>query len=297
MIGANDEALRPSTGEGFADAVTFSWGDRERGLFGTARLGVVPGETPVGSALAVLFSGDGPVSVRAQGEVELADPGWDALEVAGLRTETIEPLAQWRIRFKDPDGAFDLRFSALSAPLEYGEGSPATRAGALPGYEQLCRVEGRVRTPDGEREVSCLGQRGHWWGVADWSRVELARSVSAWLSETRAVALHAVRPEGVELDGEIITAFLLDGTGVEGEPAPVADPRLSTTYDGEGRQRRAGIELWVTDDDDALPRRAAGEVLCGTTIDLGRLRLDCAFFSWGMEGLPGVGAYDVLRRQ
>ena len=43
-------------------------------------------------------------------------------------------------------------------------------------------------------------------------------------------------------------------------------------------------------------RRAAGEVACGTTLDLGRLRLDCAFFTWRMEGRSGVGRYDVLRR-
>ncbi len=45
-----------------------------------------------------------------------------------------------------------------------------------------------------------------------------------------------------------------------------------------------------------MPHRAAGEVVCGTTLDLGRLRLDCAFFMWRMEGRSGVGRYDVLRR-
>jgi hypothetical protein len=37
-------------------------------------------------------------------------------------------------------------------------------------------------------------------------------------------------------------------------------------------------------------------VACGTSLDLGRLHLDCAFFSWRMEGRAGVGRYDVLRR-
>jgi hypothetical protein len=69
---------------------------------------------------------------------------------------------------------------------------------------------------------------------------------------------------------------------------------LSTTYDADGRQRHAGAELWV--DDDGPPRRLAGHVLCGTTLDLGRLRLDCAFFRWHMDGREGVGRYDVLRR-
>ena len=42
--------------------------------------------------------------------------------------------------------------------------------------------------------------------------------------------------------------------------------------------------------------RMAGEVLCGTSIDLGEQRLDSAFFGWRMEGREGVGRYDVLRR-
>ena len=77
-------------------------------------------------------------------------------------------------------------------------------------------------------------------------------------------------------------------------PCRSLDPRLSTTYDAGGRQRHAGLELWV--DEDGFPRRAAGEVVCGTTLDLGRLRLDCAFFRWRMDGREGVGRYDVLRR-
>jgi hypothetical protein len=83
----------------------------------------------------------------------------------------------------------------------------------------------------------------------------------------------------------------------EGEAAVrrVAEPRLSTTYDAQGRQRRAGLELWVAEEDE-LPRRAAGQVACGTSLELGRLRLDCAFFDWRMEGRVGVGRYDIVRR-
>ena len=58
--------------------------------------------------------------------------------------------------------------------------------------------------------------------------------------------------------------------------------------------RSAGLELYETEESPA--RRAAGEAVCGTTLDLGRLRLDCAFFRWRMEGREGVGRYDVLRR-
>jgi hypothetical protein len=49
-------------------------------------------------------------------------------------------------------------------------------------------------------------------------------------------------------------------------------------------------------EEGGIARRAAGEVLCGTTVDLGDLRLDSAFFRWRMEGREGTGRYDVLRR-
>ena len=53
MIAPELERARPSTGEGFADAVTLSWGDDARGIYGMARLGIAcDGQ---GSALAVLF--------------------------------------------------------------------------------------------------------------------------------------------------------------------------------------------------------------------------------------------------
>ena len=62
-----------------------------------------------------------------------------------------------------------------------------------------------------------------------------------------------------------------------------------------GFRGEEAFEAGVAEDDD-YARRAAGEVACGTTLDLGRLRLDCAFFTWRMEGRSGVGRYDVLRR-
>jgi hypothetical protein len=116
------------------------------------------------------------------------------------------------------------------------------------------------------------------------------------MGEDLAVALTAVRPAGKrDHAAEAIAATILerDGDGSALTHA-VEDPRLSTTYDHDGRQRHAGLELWV--DNDGYPRRAAGELHCGTSLDLGRLRLDCAFFSWRMEGRGGFGRYDVLRR-
>jgi hypothetical protein len=158
----------------------------------------------------------------------------------------------------------------------------------MQGYEQLCRFRGTVR---GTR-VDCLGQRGHSWGAPDWSKLALTRSISAWLDTETAVSVSAVRPASARHHADEAVAATLVQAGV---PLPVAEPLISTTSDGEGRQRHAGLELWL-DAEGGFPHRAAGEVLCGTTLDLGRLRLDAAFFAWRMEGRTGVGRYDVLRR-
>jgi hypothetical protein len=121
--------------------------------------------------------------------------------------------------------------------------------------------------------------------------------VGAWLDEDLAVSLMAIRPAGAaHHDQEKVAATILDRDADSDQPRATAvrEPRLSTTYDAEGRQIAAGLELFV--DEEGFPRRAAGEVRCGTTLDLGRLRLHCAFFRWRMEGRTGVGRYDVLAR-
>ena len=102
----------------------------------------------------------------------------------------------------------------------------------------------------------------------------------------------AVRPAGAESHAyEATWGALLDAAGA----VAIDDPRVSTTYDGHGHQRRVGLELWVGEEDD-YPRRGAGQVLCGSTVELGSLVLDCAFFAWTLDGRQGVGRYDVLRR-
>jgi hypothetical protein len=167
----------------------------------------------------------------------------------------------------------------------------------MAGFEQAVRVRGSATVRGQRIGVDALGQRGRSWGSPDWERMALARTVGAWLGDDLAVSLSAIRPSGArDHEHERVAATILDREpdSAEARAIPVAESRLSTTYDGEGRQRAAGLELFV--DDDAMPRRAAGEVVCGTTLDLGRLRLQCAFFRWRMEGRTGVGRYDVLAR-
>jgi hypothetical protein len=162
----------------------------------------------------------------------------------------------------------------------------------MQGYDQLVRVTGTATVGGRERKVSALGQRTHAWGIADWDRMESVRTVGAWLGEDRAVGLQAVRRPGARgHEADAVSAWLL---GEEGARA-LSEARLSTTYDDEGRQRRAGLELWEQADSE-YPHRLAGEVVCGSTLDLGALRLDTAFFHFRMEGQEGAGRYDLLRR-
>ncbi len=300
MIGAEHEAVRaPEPGAaGFGDAVTFAFGDPAQALYGSARLGLVPGDPVRASALGLLFRDGEPVAVDAVGGIEQAGADWGALEVGDVRATIEQPLSAWEVVYDGDDGGgFALRFEALSPPAELGEGALAASAADLHGYEQLCRVSGTVRCGERQLRVDCLGQRGHQWGAPDWERIALARTVSAWFDGGHGVTLASVRPAAAAGHGaEAIAACLLDGEAV----ASIAEPLLSTTLGAEGRQRRASLELWEAAEDRERGRwvahRAAGEAICGTTLELGRLRLDCAFFRWRMEGREGVGRYDVLRR-
>ncbi|MEJ7797864.1 MAG: hypothetical protein WKF42_05130 [Solirubrobacteraceae bacterium] len=292
-LAVDDDRLHlPSSPDpAFRDAVTFAFGDPTAKLYGLAR--VSHGcEGP--SGLAILYADRRPVAASAGGGVASGDPPrWDSVQAAGVCISVEQPLEAWTVTYDGKDGAFDLRFEACSAPAVLEADAPVARNGGMQGYEQLCRVTGTASHGGRTHQVRCSGQRGQLWGRPDWSRIELARTVSAWFGEDCGVTLAAVRPAKCKshLD-EALSGFVFEA----GEPLEIEEPRLSTTYDGERRQRRAGLELWMDEEADHA-RRIAGEVLCGTTLDLGEQRLDSAFFAWRMEGREGVGRYDVLRRR
>jgi hypothetical protein len=295
-VTAADDAPRPPAGDGFSDAVTIAFGDERADLYGIARLGLAEGGA---SGLAILFHRGEPVAVRAEGGIEADAPRWwDEVSAAGLDTEVVEPLRAWRLRYAaDDDASLDLELSAVGAIAELDPASPVAELGGMAGFEQALRVTGAATVRGQRIAVDALGQRGRSWGTPDWGRMTLARTVGAWLGDDLAVSLSAIRPAGArDHEHEEVAATILDRDPESDAPRalPVPEPRLSTTYDGGGHQRAAGLELIV--DAEAMPRRAAGEAICGTTLDLGRLRLQCAFFRWRMEGRTGVGRYDVLAR-
>jgi hypothetical protein len=277
-----DDAPRPRAGDGFSDAVTIAFGDERADLYAIARLGLADGGA---SGLAIVFHRGEPVAVQAEGGLAVDDPrAWDDVSAAGLDTEVVEPLHAWRLHYASDEATFDVDLSAIGA-------------GGMTGFDQAVRVAGTATVGGRRIAIDGLGQRGRSWGAPDWGRIALARTVGAWLDDDLAVALTSVRPAGAKHhEEERIAATILDRDPESGtaRATRVAEPRLSTTYDADGRQLVAGLELFV--DEDSLPRRAAGEVVCGTTLDLGRLTLHCAFFRWRMEGRTGIGRYDVLAR-
>ena len=294
MITPAHEAPRPGSGEGFGDAVTFAFGDADAELYGVARVGMTPNQSTA-SGLAVLFSGRDPVAARAEGGVDAGGASWEDVEAVGVRARIDEPLRRWSTAFAHDEGGFELSFTALTPALEFGPQTAVAHGGGMEGYEHVCRVEGRVTVAGRRTKLRCLGQRGHAWGTPRWDALARATSVSAWIDEDRAFALQAVLPADADgHDAEAVSLVAVE-PGEDG-PATVSalDPRLSTTYDGAGHHRRAGLEYWV--DEEGYARRAAGEVVCGTTLELGRLRMDTAFFAWTMEGERGVGRYEVLHR-
>ena len=144
---------------------------------------------------------------------------------------------------------FDLSFEALGAPAELDGGDAAARA----------RRHGRLR-------AAAAASRGTVTRRRPADRDRLPRPARppvgrAGLGPDRARP-HALAP-GSATDLGVTLAARAPGRRRQPRPtrrvgrdvlerrrprAAIAEPRLSTTYDGDGRQRRAGLELWVADE-------------------------------------------------
>jgi hypothetical protein len=206
------------------------------------------------SGVGVLFEGQRAATLDEAPAIEAAGEAWSA-------------------RSGD---VLDLEFEASSPPMDLG-GSTA----------RLCRVSGRV----GDARVECLGTIGETATPPAWSELDALRTVSAVFDPEHAVLAVARRPRGALGHGqELVTAHLL----AAGEAIAVEEARLSTVYDGEGRQQSARFELFLPGED--FPRRAAGAVRAGLSLALESLRVNAAVFAWEMEGRQGFGAYEITVR-
>ena len=91
------------------------------------------------------------------------------------------------------------------------------------------------------------------------------RSISALVDEGNGLLALARRPRDAPGHGE---EQVRAGLFVDGELHQVEEARISTVYDGGGRQRSAGLELWLPDEE--YPRRGSGQVIAGSSTSSSR---------------------------
>jgi hypothetical protein len=151
----------------------------------------------------------------------------------------------------------------------------------------VCAVSGRI----GGRKAKCLGTVSEMVDPPDWEDLDAMRTLSAVFDRDNAFLAVARRPRGAAgHDAEDIAGWLLSG----GELVEVAQTRISTVYDGDGRQRNAGLELWAPGED--YPLRGSGSVVAGTSLSLEGLDVHAAVFRWRMEDREGAGSYELWLR-
>ena len=173
------------------------------------------------------------------------------------------------------------RFTLDLEPL-----APAAELGGV--SARVCRVTGEALG----RRVDCLGTIGETRAAPRWDELDALRTVSVLVDPERALLALARRPRGARGHGdELVKAALLNA----GELLDVEEARLSTVYDGEGRQRSAGLELWMPGEEFA--RRGSGTAVAGTSLELEGLSVHIAIFHWLLEGVEGYGAYELMVRE
>jgi hypothetical protein len=206
------------------------------------------------SGATVLFQGRKPAGHAGGPRLEQDGEGWRA----------------------EVPGRLSLRLEPVSAELDLG-GVTA----------RVCRISGEAEGSS----VDCLGT----FSVTDvaprWDELDALRSISALVDERNALLALARRPRGAAGHGqELIRAGLL----TDGELRQVEEARISTVYDGGGRQRSAGLELWLPGEE--FPHRGSGLVIAGTSLDLDPVQVHAAIFRWRLDGREGIGAYELMVR-
>jgi hypothetical protein len=184
-----------------------------------------------------------------------------------------ETAGRWRAEVA---GVLELEFAPVAEPADLGELTA-----------QVCRVSGRAAG----RAIDCLGTVAETHSPPRWEELDALRSISTLVDEGNAFIALSRRPRHAAGHGQesVVAQLLRDGRAVG-----VKETRISTVYDSGGRQRSAGLELWLRGEE--LPHRGSGTVLAGSSLDLEGLRVHTAVFRWRLDGREGIGAYDVMVR-
>jgi hypothetical protein len=206
------------------------------------------------SGVTILFEGRKPNALPEGPRIEATDSGWHA-ELPDKLSLDFEPI------------------------------SPEADLGGVRAHVARVRGEAGGRTVDGIGTVSETDV------PPEWEELDALRSISALVDEQHALVAIARRPRGAVGHGdEEVTARLVEDDAM----LEVETARISTVYDGGGRQRSAGLELWLPGED--YPRRGSGLVIAGSSLDLEGLQVHVAVFRWRLDGREGIGAYELMLR-
>jgi hypothetical protein len=206
------------------------------------------------SGATILFEGRRPVAVLEAPSIEQSGEGW---------------------RAELPD-RFSLELEPVAPEVDLGD----VRARVV-----------RVRGEASGRRVDALGTLSETEVPPRWEELDAIRSISALVDERHALLALARRPrDAVGHGDELVTAKLVEDDAV----LAVETARISTVYNGGGRQRSAGLELWIPGED--YPRRGSGQVIAGSSLDLDGLQVHVAVFRWRLDGREGIGAYELMSR-
>ena len=152
---------------------------------------------------------------------------------------------------------------------------------------RICRVTGEV---DGTK-VACLGTFSVTDVAPHWEELQAVRAISALVDDDNGLLAIARRPREAPGHGDEEVRAVLFSDGV---PHEVEEARVSTVYDGGGRQRSAGLELWLPGEE--YPRRGSGLVIAGSSFDLEAIAVHAAVFRWRLDGREGIGGYELMVR-
>ncbi|HKJ36775.1 MAG TPA: hypothetical protein VKA36_09440 [Solirubrobacterales bacterium] len=130
------------------------------------------------------------------------------------------------------------------------------------------------------------------WQISGEADQAALRTTWAVLEDRSLLLLFALRPTAVDHHGtETLGAVRV---GADGAVSSFAEPLLSTEYDGAGRQVRATLELWG-DGEEGPATRGAGSRCAGGSAALADGELEAARFDWKLDGVPGIGGYEIFR--
>jgi hypothetical protein len=187
---------------------------------------------------------------------------------------TIEPTASgWHAELADE---LALDAESLSEAADLGGVSAC-----------VCRVRGEAAG----RPVDGLGTLTETAAAPRWEELDALRTISVLMDSEHALLALARRPRGALGHGqERVRATLVE----EGKLLDVEEARISTVYDGDGRQRSAGLELWLPGEE--YPRRGSGLVVAGSSLQLEEVEVHAAVFRWRLDGQEGIGGYELMAR-